>query len=344
MFSLVKILVHGDSKTVEVPSKMNISSSIRNKSKPLIQSKNLPMHISNINNDVQTDILVNKVPQLNIGHCPIKLSVLDYFIIERIDDTFYKVVKSLLQEKVIGISMEGINIGRQGVVCWLGIGTKDNVYLFDMCSLGPPGIQQGLINILHHPDIIKVVHDCRFISDALLHQFDVKMENVFDTQVAASVADLQTTGSFNKFVIPLNRCLAEYLNFSKEVMFHSRIRVGHEQEDAEKWTLRPLPQHLIEGAVFNVCHLRDLRIVLIEKLLSTVTMGTNLYLKEISSLPDDAVPEKMVSSHFIPLSFQNLVPSRNSNKNGNETFRSNVTRECLDPYITFARNIPHVNH
>jgi len=50
------------------------------------------MHISNINNDVQTDILVNKVPQLNIGHCPIKLSVLDYFIIERIDDTFYKVV------------------------------------------------------------------------------------------------------------------------------------------------------------------------------------------------------------------------------------------------------------
>ena len=51
-----------------------------------------------------------------------------------------------------------------------------------------------------------------------------------------------------------------------------------------------------------------------------------------------------VSSHFIPLSFQNLVPSRNSNKNGNETFRSNVTKECLDPYITFARNIPHVNH
>ena len=89
-----------------------------------------------------------------------------------------------MQEKVIGVSMEGINIGRLGVICWLGIATKDSVYLFDMCSLGPSGAKQGLADVLHHPDIVKVVHDCRFLSDALLHQYDIKIENVFDTQVS----------------------------------------------------------------------------------------------------------------------------------------------------------------
>ena len=90
----------------------------------------------------------------------------------------------LKQQKVIGVSMEGITIGRSGIVCWLGIGTMDSVYLFDMCSLGLPGIQQGLADVLHNPDIIKVLHDCRFVSDALLHQYEVKIENVFDTQVS----------------------------------------------------------------------------------------------------------------------------------------------------------------
>ena len=90
----------------------------------------------------------------------------------------------LKQQKVIGVSMEGISIARSGIVCWLGIGTADSVYLFDMCSLGLPGIQQGLADVLHNPRIIKVIHDCRFVSDALLHQYQVKIENVFDTQVS----------------------------------------------------------------------------------------------------------------------------------------------------------------
>jgi len=339
----VTILEHGNIRASAEPFKRSFPSPVKDRIKPLIQYKTTPPHIRNINNEIHTDVLVNKVPQLNNGQCAVKLTVGEHLIIEKIDGAFYHAVKNLLQEKVIGVSMEGINIGRLGVICWLGIATKDSVYLFDMCSLGPSGAKQGLADVLHHPDIVKVVHDCRFLSDALLHQYDIKIENVFDTQVAASVVEHQSTGSFNKFVITLNRCLAENLNFPKEVMFQSRIRVGHEQEDAEKWTQRPLPQHLIEGAVFNVCHLRNLRLVLIEKLLSAVTIGTNLYLKEISSLPDDAVPEKMATSHLIPLSFQKLTCFQNpNNKNGNETFHSSVTTESLDPYVKFARNIPRM--
>jgi len=341
----VQILVHGDIKVPDEPVKASFSSPIKNRIKPLIQPKNVPEHLKNLNNDVQTDVLVNKVPQSNNGECAINLSVKEYFIIEKIDDVFYKAVKNLLEEKVIGISMEGVTIGRFGVVCWLGIATEDSAHLFDMCSLGPPGMEEGLADILHHPDIVKVVHDCRYVSDALLHLYKVKIENVFDTQVAASVVEFQTTGSFNKFVITLIQCLADKFNFSKETMFQSRIRVGHEQEGAEKWTQRPLPQHLVEGAVFNVCHLKNLRLVLIEQLLSTVTMGTHLFLKEVSSLSADEVPEKMATSHLIPLSFKNLTQSSIPNqKSGTETFSNHVRTVCVDPYLSFSRNIRHVNH
>ena len=133
------------------------------------------------------------------------------------------------------------------------------------------------------------------------------------------------------------------------------------QEDADKWKQRPLPQHLIEGAVFNVCHLINLRLVLIEGLLSPVTIGTNFYLKEISSLSNEAIPGKLVSinlpiavftvitviflvfqasSHLIPESFKELAKYRTTGACG--TFRNEVSRESLDPYVEFSRNIPHV--
>ena len=99
-------------------------------------------------------------------------------------------------------------------------------------------------------------------------------------------------------------------------MFCQRVRVGHEkvssplksflkiffshvylsffQEDESIWKQRPLPQHLIEGAVFNVFHLKNLRLALMETLLREVNIGTSLYLKDVSLVEDDLVAEKGV--------------------------------------------------
>lgn len=63
-----------------------------------------------------------------------------------------------------------------------------------------------------------------------------------------------------------------------------------------RWRMRPLPQHLLEGAVFNVCHLLNLRKALTDVLLSEVSRGTELYKREVTNLDDDAVPEKIVNS------------------------------------------------
>lgn len=79
--------------------------------------------------------------------------------------------------------MEGVRVGRFGVVCWIGIGLSDHAFLFDMLNLGPAGVRLGLADILMSPKVVKVTHNCRFMSDAFLHQFRITLENVFDTQV-----------------------------------------------------------------------------------------------------------------------------------------------------------------
>lgn len=84
--------------------------------------------------------------------------------------------------------MEGVRIGRFGVICWIGIATSDHAFLFDMCSLGPAGVKIGLGNIITSSKILKVIHNCRFIADALLHQYGTMLDNVFDTQVRFSVS------------------------------------------------------------------------------------------------------------------------------------------------------------
>lgn len=99
-------------------------------------------------------------------------------------EIFFLKIDRLKKESVIGLSMEGVRIGRSGVVCWIGVAMSDHVFLFDMCSLGPAGVKLGLAKILTNDKIVKVIHDCRFMSDAFNHAYGLKLNNVFDTQVS----------------------------------------------------------------------------------------------------------------------------------------------------------------
>lgn len=79
--------------------------------------------------------------------------------------------------------MEGVRIGRNGLICWIAVAVGMHVFLFDMIYLGPTAISRGLGDIFVNPRIVKVTHDCRLISDAFVHKYDIRLENVFDTQV-----------------------------------------------------------------------------------------------------------------------------------------------------------------
>lgn len=321
------------------------SSSNDRKNQPLVMQKVLPAHIKTLDNSIQTDILTNKVPFTRDGDASLSSTLPNYTIIEEIDGLYNSAIDRLEKESVIGLSMEGIRIGRFGLVCWIGVAMSDHAFLFDVCSLGPTGVKLGLAKILVNDKIVKVTHDCRFMSDAFIHQYGVKLNNVFDTQVGALVVEKKKYGRFSKFVPGLPRCLSDFFSLPSNLMYHPRKRQGHDMEDEAIWKLRPLPQHLVEGAVFNVCWLKRLRLAIMETLLTEVTLGTSLYLKEVGDLEAESVSEKRVAAHLIPMSFKQLASQPkilSSNGDLHEDFHDSVPQNGCDPYVSFTRHISHV--
>ncbi|XP_033339239.2 egl_like_exo domain-containing protein [Megalopta genalis] len=96
---------------------------------------------------------------------------------------------------VVSMDCEGINLGIKGQLTLIQIGTMSGqAYVFDLITC--PSIVQagGLQKLLEHPNVIKVIHDCRNDSVNLYRQFKIMLNNVFDTQAAHAVLQYQETG------------------------------------------------------------------------------------------------------------------------------------------------------
>lgn len=88
-------------------------------------------------------------------------------------------------ENTISISLEGQNLGRGGTLAWFSVATSSIIFLFDMAKIGAgEAFRKGLGGVLKDKTVLKVVHDCRTMEDMLHHQFDINLNNVFDTQVS----------------------------------------------------------------------------------------------------------------------------------------------------------------
>ncbi len=66
----------------------------------------------------------------------------------------------------------------------LAISNKDSVFLFDIIALGEDLVFDPDCNlrlILEDSAILKVMHDCRIISDMFYHKYRLEMNNIYDT-------------------------------------------------------------------------------------------------------------------------------------------------------------------
>ncbi|KAM6068124.1 piRNA biogenesis protein EXD1 isoform 2-T2 [Theristicus caerulescens] len=106
----------------------------------------------------------------------------DYTVVDCFQQKFGPAVLHLKQQCVVSIAGEGVNLSRHGKLSWLEIATKSRIFLFDIFLLGPQAFKNGLQMVLEDKNILKVMHDCRWISDCLFHQYGVLLFNVFDTQ------------------------------------------------------------------------------------------------------------------------------------------------------------------
>uniref|UniRef100_A0A672GWJ5 Exonuclease 3'-5' domain containing 1 n=1 Tax=Salarias fasciatus TaxID=181472 RepID=A0A672GWJ5_SALFA len=206
----------------------------------------------------------------------VDLEIIDEFI-----QKFGPAVLHIKKQRVIGVGAAGVEMYRNGRLCWLLIATKYKVYFFDVLQLGTWAFKNGLSMILESRHILKVIHDCRSIAGCLISQFGVKLANVFDTQVADVLCFRSETGGF----------LPDRLSTLEETLLVTNTCVCSplcsSQEEQEVWYTRPCPAALLKPMGLSVIHLLPLRMQLMDDLMTDCLLLVDCYLNTSHYLPDE---------------------------------------------------------
>ncbi|XP_041377356.1 uncharacterized protein LOC121389774 [Gigantopelta aegis] len=107
-----------------------------------------------------------------------------YTIIDSVDRA-RTAVEELMKEDYVSIDAEGVNMSKTGPLTLLQVGKKDgHVFLFDVLTCPQIFKDGGLQDLLEGIQVLKVMHSSSNDSTSLKCQFDILLQNVFDTQVA----------------------------------------------------------------------------------------------------------------------------------------------------------------
>lgn len=117
------------------------------------------------------------------------------------EDKSLSVAEEIMEEKVVGVDLKGVELGRRGRITYVAIAWPGNIACLDIKLLD--GIPPWTKAILETQSITKVMHDCRGDTENLYCQYGIKLQGVFDTTVANLVdRRLRRKGSarFNNLV------------------------------------------------------------------------------------------------------------------------------------------------
>ncbi|KAL7286225.1 hypothetical protein TKK_0019499 [Trichogramma kaykai] len=152
---------------------------------------------------------------------------------------------------VISVAFEGVNVGPNGKITLLQIGSMTGqAYIFDLHS-SPNLLQCGLQYLLENENVLKVVHDCKNPSATLFNQFGITLAGIFDTQAAHCVIECQNTGKpvYKVKNITLNN-LCDMYGAPRNV-FKESLRNLYKKEP-RYWGKRPLTRDMIVYACSDV--------------------------------------------------------------------------------------------
>jgi ribonuclease D len=91
---------------------------------------------------------------------------------------------AFLGAKVVSLDIEGVDLGRNGVISVVQLATADACFILD--ALGndrSSPLVVWLASLLSDPTVCKVIHDCRMDADALFFIWGIDLTNVHDTAV-----------------------------------------------------------------------------------------------------------------------------------------------------------------
>ncbi|CAM6036685.1 unnamed protein product [Sphagnum compactum] len=155
------------------------------------------------------------------------------------------------QPIVIGFDCEGVSLARNGRLCIMQLAFEDAVYIVDAVQ-GGNALMQACKPAMESPYVTKVCHDCKRDSEALYFQYGIKLNNVFDTQIAYSLLGEQQ----GKAWVP-----DDYISFVDlladerfcGVVYDEKEEVrGLLKKDPEFWTHRPWTEMMKRVAADDV--------------------------------------------------------------------------------------------
>ena len=125
-----------------------------------------------------------------------------------------RVMGELIERKEpVAVDFEGIALSRTGKLCLAQVAPKDGpVYLVDVTAMGRDAFGPGRFGeLLESEAVLKLIFDCRGDSDALYHQYDVRMRHLYDVQVVYCIKNDQDTnaGRRGRYLLGLRKALAD---------------------------------------------------------------------------------------------------------------------------------------
>lgn len=169
------------------------------------------------------------------------------------------------QQLVVGFDCEGVDLARHGQLCIMQLAFNDGIYLVDALE-GGNNLMQACKPALESVNVTKVVHDCKRDSEALYYQYGIRLNNVFDTQIAYSLIEEQEGKkwmpdvfiSFVDLLADKRYCGVAY-NEKEEV--RSLLR-----KNPEFWKQRPLTERMKRVAADDVRFLLHIHHRMVEKM------------------------------------------------------------------------------
>ncbi|KAJ8776864.1 hypothetical protein J1605_015041 [Eschrichtius robustus] len=215
----------------------------------------------------------------DLKYSPSEEEEVTYTVVDQFQQKFGAAMLHIKKQSVLSVAAEGANVCRHGKLCWLQVATNSRVYLFDIFLLGSRAFSNGLRMVLEDKRILKVIHDCRWLSDCLFHQYGILLNNVFDTQVADVLQFSMETGGFlPNCISTLQESLIKHLKIAPKHLSFLEERQKRIRENPELWFTRPLSPSLLKILALEATYLLPLRLVLLDEMMSDLTTLVDGYL------------------------------------------------------------------